>query len=154
MHGTRHSKSALLKSKIDFLEHRLRELETHAADLREMVKRMEEVGSGPAVVFEAPPAPRPVVVRRPCVIMPRPKKVKVIKATIGRGKSTRFTPEVCALIPQWLEEGLSREQIAERIGCTMNSLQVSCSKRGISLWAKKRARHQEVELVYEQEEAA
>jgi hypothetical protein len=157
MMATRESKSALLKSRIDNLEYRLKELERQSAETREaldQLRRQAEVTPSALIptTFSAPPAPRPPVVRRPCVITARPKKVKVVRAHTG--KSTKFTPEVCALIPQWLEEGLSREQIAERVGCSMNSLQVSCSKRGISLWAKNRVRHQEVELVYEGEEAA
>lgn len=97
--------------------------------------------------FPAPPVPRPPVVRRPVVM--RPAKVKVVKAGMG---GIKFTAEVCASIPRWIEEGLSREEIAARIGCTMNSLQASCSKRGISLWAKTRTRLQPVEVVYAEEE--
>jgi hypothetical protein len=155
MMATRSTGSALLKSRIDHMELRLRELERLTTEARESLARLqaqveESPGPLPAGTFPAPPATRTVVVRRPCVM--RPTKVKVVKKPTGR--ATKFTEEVCANIPLWIEQGLSREQIAARIGCTMNSLQASCSKRGISLWAKGRVRTQLVEVVYAEEEAA
>ena len=49
-----------------------------------------------------------------------------------KGK-TILTDEKFAMIPQLMAEGLSKLQIAERFGCTVNTLQVKCSHRGISL---------------------
>jgi hypothetical protein len=158
MMATRSSGAALLKSRIGLMEHRLKELETQAEGIRQSLCQLrqqaeQEAGSLEPSTFPAPPVPRPPVVRRPVVM--RPAKVKVVSAALGRsGKATKFTAEVCASIPLWIDEGLSREEIATRIGCTMNSLQASCSKRGISLWAKDRTRLQPVEVVYAEEEMA
>jgi hypothetical protein len=45
-----------------------------------------------------------------------------------------FTDSVLAQIPQWMrDEGLSAAQIAEKIGCTVGTLRVLCSRHGISL---------------------
>jgi hypothetical protein len=148
MMASRSSGSALLKSRVDLMEFRLRELERLTTEARESLATLQrQVGEGLAPTPPAPP--RAVVIRRPCAM--RPPKVRVVKRPTA--KATKFTAEVCATIPLWIEQGLSREQIAEKIGCTMNSLQASCSKRGISLWAKGRARTQLVELVYEEEAA-
>jgi hypothetical protein len=153
--ASRSSGSALLKSRIDHMELRLRELDALASEARESLatlKRQVDQDHPPIPpgTFPAPPATRTVVIRRPVVM--RPPKVRVVKKPTGR--ATKFTEEVCANIPLWIEQGLSREEIAARVGCTLNSLQASCSKRGISLWAKGRVRTQLVELVYAEEEAA
>jgi hypothetical protein len=47
----------------------------------------------------------------------------------------RFPPDVLAIIPVWLSLGATREDIAEILGTTVNSLKVSCSKAGISMRA-------------------
>ena len=45
-----------------------------------------------------------------------------------------FTDDILAQIPQWMrDEGLSASQIAEKIGCTVGTLRVLCSRHGISL---------------------
>jgi len=45
-----------------------------------------------------------------------------------------FTDSVLAQIPQWMrDEGLSTAQIAKKIGCTVGTLRVLCSRHGISL---------------------
>jgi hypothetical protein len=152
MMASRSSGAALLKSRIGLMEYRLKQLETQAEEVKRSLDQLrlqaeQEVRALEPSSFPAPPVPRAPVVRRPVVM--RPTKVKVVKAMGG----TKFTAEVCASIPLWIEEGLSREEIAARIGCTMNSLQVSCSKRGISLWAKDRSRLQPVEVVVEEEAA-
>jgi len=46
---------------------------------------------------------------------------------------SKFTPECLEQIKNLVEQGLSREQIAETVGSTVGSLQVTCSKHGISL---------------------
>ena len=49
------------------------------------------------------------------------------------GRPTKFTPERIQQIRNLVERGKSREEIAEIIGVTVGSLQVTCSKLGISL---------------------
>jgi hypothetical protein len=49
------------------------------------------------------------------------------------GKRRVFTPAIVAQIPIWRDKGLRAEEIAERIGCSLNTLRVRCSKLGISL---------------------
>jgi len=52
---------------------------------------------------------------------------------LTRGRQTRFTPERIQQIRNLVERGKSREEIAELIGATLGSLQVTCSRLGISL---------------------
>lgn len=49
------------------------------------------------------------------------------------GRTIKFTPERMDQIRNLVERGTSREAIAAIIGCTVGSLQVTCSKAGISL---------------------
>jgi hypothetical protein len=49
------------------------------------------------------------------------------------GRSMKFTPERLEQIKNLVERGMSREEVAETIGVTLGSLQVTCSRRGISL---------------------
>src|SRR5262245_61364617 len=50
-----------------------------------------------------------------------------------RRRQTKFTPERITQIVNLVERGKSREEIAELIGVTVGTLQVTCSKFGISL---------------------
>ncbi len=50
-----------------------------------------------------------------------------------RGKPTKFTPERLQQIINLVERGKSRDEIADILGVTVGSLQVTCSKLGISL---------------------
>jgi hypothetical protein len=50
-----------------------------------------------------------------------------------RGRRIKFTPERIQQIRNLVERGKSREEIAELIEVTVGSLQVTCSKLGISL---------------------
>ena len=50
-----------------------------------------------------------------------------------RGRQVKFTPERLQQIKNLVERGKSREEIAELIGVTVGSLQVTCSRLGISL---------------------
>ena len=52
---------------------------------------------------------------------------------LTRGRQTRFTPERIQQIRNLVERGKSREEIAELIGVTLGSLQVTCSRLGVSL---------------------
>jgi hypothetical protein len=51
----------------------------------------------------------------------------------NRGRPTKFTPERMRQITNLVERGKTREEIAEIIGVTPGTLQVTCSKLGISL---------------------
>jgi hypothetical protein len=50
-----------------------------------------------------------------------------------RGRQIKFTPERIQQIRNLVERGKGREEIAELIGVTVGSLQVTCSRLGISL---------------------
>src|SRR5262245_3316903 len=50
-----------------------------------------------------------------------------------RGRQIKFTPERIQQIKNLVERGTAREEIAELIGVTVGSLQVTCSRLGISL---------------------
>lgn len=52
-------------------------------------------------------------------------------ATVGRKRI--FTDEVLESIPRWVDEGLSRDEIAQKIGTTVSSLVTCCSQYQISL---------------------
>ena len=49
------------------------------------------------------------------------------------GRRIKFTPEIIQQIRNLVEQGKSREEIAELIGVTLRSLQVICSRLGISV---------------------
>ena len=50
-----------------------------------------------------------------------------------RGRPTKFTPEPVQQIRNSVERGKSLEEIAELVGATVGSLQVTCSRLGVSL---------------------
>ncbi len=51
-----------------------------------------------------------------------------------RGRTaTIFTPANIQKIKKWVAEGISREEIAKSLDVTLGSLQVTCSRLGISL---------------------
>jgi hypothetical protein len=50
-----------------------------------------------------------------------------------KGRPIKFTPERIQQIKNLIAQGKSREEIAGLIGVTVGSLQVTCSKLGISL---------------------
>ena len=53
-------------------------------------------------------------------------------STVG-GRRVKFTPQVIKNIKDFVAEGISRDEIANRLGVTVASLQVTCSRLGISL---------------------
>jgi hypothetical protein len=53
--------------------------------------------------------------------------------TTPNGRAIKFTTERLEQIQNLVERGLNRQQIAEMIGATVGSLQVTCSRLGISL---------------------
>jgi hypothetical protein len=50
-----------------------------------------------------------------------------------RGRRVKFTPQVIENIKEFVVQGVSRDEIANRLGVTVGSLQVTCSRLGISL---------------------
>jgi predicted HicB family RNase H-like nuclease len=44
-----------------------------------------------------------------------------------------FTPQVFVKILNLVDQGFSAAEIAEKVGCTLNSLRVKCSQQGICL---------------------
>jgi hypothetical protein len=58
---------------------------------------------------------------------------KLSRQPPSRGRPTKFTPERLQQIRNLVERGKSREEIAEILDVTVGSLQVTCSRLGISL---------------------
>ena len=54
-------------------------------------------------------------------------------APLVKGKQRKFTPDNIAKIKSWVAQGVSRDEIANRLEVTVGSLQVTCSRLGISL---------------------
>jgi hypothetical protein len=50
-----------------------------------------------------------------------------------RGRRVKFTPQAIEKIREFVAQGISRDEIANRVGVTVGSLQVTCSRLGISL---------------------
>jgi hypothetical protein len=58
-------------------------------------------------------------------------------APLGKGRQpTKFTPDNIARVKDWVAKGVGRGEIANRLEVTVGSLQVTCSKLGISLRRK------------------
>src|SRR4249919_1178290 len=53
--------------------------------------------------------------------------------TPHQGRSKKFTPANLQKIKGWVAKGISREAIAKSLDVTIGSLQVTCSRLGISL---------------------
>ena len=51
----------------------------------------------------------------------------------AKGRRVKFTPQVIENVKEFVAQGLSRDEIANRLGVTAGSLQVTCSRLGISL---------------------
>ena len=51
----------------------------------------------------------------------------------ARGKRAKFTPQAIEKIKELVAQGASREEIANSLAVTVGSLQVTCSRLGISL---------------------
>jgi hypothetical protein len=60
---------------------------------------------------------------------------------IAKGRRVKFTPQVIESIKKFVAEGISRDEIADRLGVTVGSLQVTCSRLGISLRRSYGSRH-------------
>ena len=54
----------------------------------------------------------------------------------ARGRRVKFTPQAIEKIKELVAQGASREEIASLLGVTVGSLQVTCSRLGISLRRK------------------
>ena len=50
-----------------------------------------------------------------------------------KGRRVKYTPQVIEKIKEFVAGGISRDEIANRLGVTVGSLQVTCSRLGISL---------------------
>src|SRR5262249_27938989 len=50
----------------------------------------------------------------------------------ARGRHVKFTPQAIDKIKEFVAEGISRDEIANQLGVTVGSLQVTCSRLGIS----------------------
>ena len=51
----------------------------------------------------------------------------------GGGRPTKFTPQAIEKIKELVAQGVGRDEIANLLDVTVGSLQVTCSKLGISL---------------------
>jgi hypothetical protein len=51
----------------------------------------------------------------------------------AKGRRVKFTPQVIENIKEFVAQGIGRDEIANRLGVTVGSLQVTCSRLGISL---------------------
>jgi hypothetical protein len=51
----------------------------------------------------------------------------------GRRGATKFTPQAVQKIKELVAQGISREEIASLLDVTVGSLQVTCSRVGVSL---------------------
>jgi hypothetical protein len=59
--------------------------------------------------------------------------VRENKAPLVKGRQKKFTPKNIARIKDWVAQGVGRDEIANRLEVTIGSLQVTCSRLGISL---------------------
>jgi hypothetical protein len=59
----------------------------------------------------------------------------------AKGRRVKFTPQVIENIKEFVAQGISRDEIANRLGVTVGSLQVTCSRLGISLRRTNGSRH-------------
>jgi hypothetical protein len=59
----------------------------------------------------------------------------------ARGRRVKFTAQVIENIKRFVAQGISRDEIANRLGVPVGSLQVTCSRLGISLRLSNGARH-------------
>ena len=62
--------------------------------------------------------------------------MKNVRPSAARAKRVKFTPEATEKIKELVAQGASREEIASLLGVTVGSLQVTCSRLGISLRRK------------------
>src|SRR5215813_15138711 len=60
-------------------------------------------------------------------------QVEFTTQVLARGRATKWTPERIQQIKNLVERGKSREEIADLVGVTLGSLQVTCSRLGVSL---------------------
>jgi hypothetical protein len=116
-----YSRAALRQSETQRLEYRIKEINLSLIRLVAERRLLAQKRNAEQ--------PRPEVIRR--------EPVEKRKYT-GSGRKRVFTPEVLLQIPVWVKNGLDRTEIAARIGCTPNSLQATCCKKGISLRRKNR----------------
>jgi hypothetical protein len=97
------------------------------------------IATAPSITPPSPPACPHAAVTPPPPVLPTAVAAPKPRQRRNRQK-TIYTDEKLAEIPALLEQGLTREQIADRFGGKATSLQVVCSKKGISLWRQDRSR--------------
>jgi hypothetical protein len=66
-------------------------------------------------------------------------EIRLVSEIGAMQSRTKFTPTAIMQIQRWLGEGLSADEIAARIGCTIGTLRVRCSQLGISLRCRKQS---------------
>ena len=69
-----------------------------------------------------------------------------VRRTGGRG-ATKFTPQAIEKIRELVAQGVSRDEIANLLDVPVGSLQVTCSKLGISLRRKQEHKSEEIPQV-------
>jgi len=69
----------------------------------------------------------------PLVGLPKGAAMTTTNATSARGRRVKFTPQAIEKIKDWVVQGVSRDEIANLLDVTVGSLQVTCSRLGISL---------------------
>jgi hypothetical protein len=69
-----------------------------------------------------------------------------VRRTRGRG-ATKFTPQAIEKIRESVAQGVSRDEIANLLDVPVGSLQVTCSKLGISLRRKQEHKSEEIPQV-------
>ena len=62
----------------------------------------------------------------------------------ARGRGVKFTPQTIEKIKEFGAEGLSRDEIANRLGVTVGSLQVTCSR--LELFSPNGSRHHTADI--------
>jgi hypothetical protein len=67
---------------------------------------------------------------------PRPSSKGAEGKGTGRRGATKFTPQAMEKIKELVAQGSSRDEIANQLDVTVGSLQVTCSRLGISLRRK------------------
>ena len=74
--------------------------------------------------------------RRPSLATHQAMTMTNTSPSAARTKQVKFTPEAIEKIKELVAQGASREEIASLLGATVGSLQVTCSRLGISLRRK------------------
>ena len=96
---------------------------------KSIAQRKEPMTQQTLQLKTAPLAPKSIAQ----IEKPMTQQTIQMKTAPFKGRPTKFTPERIQQIKNLVAQGKSREEIAGLIGVTVGSLQVTCSKLGISL---------------------